>query len=245
MVLGKMNVVETKGIVLSSLKYGDTSLIVRCFTEKSGLKSFIAKGVFTKKKRNVALYFPLNEIDLIYSPKANDQQLVFLKSAQTAYYFQSLHIHPIKSAIVFFLAELLNLVLKAEEHNNDLFQFIKQSLILFDEKNSDFADFHLVFLLNLTHFLGFYPSLENENSTLFDLENGCFTEVNSSINMLNTLETELFKKLLNSQFDLTTKNQFNQQQRNILLDILVRYFQVHTNNFKKPNSLQVLHELFS
>ena len=57
-----MNIIETKGIVLSSLKYGDTSLIVRCYTEKYGIKSFIAKGVFSKKKRNSALYFPLNEI---------------------------------------------------------------------------------------------------------------------------------------------------------------------------------------
>lgn len=240
-----MKVIETKSIVLSSLKYGDTSLIVRCYTEQLGLKSFIAKGVFTKKKRNTSIYFPLNEIDIIYSPKSNDQQLVFLKSAQTAYYYESLHFHPIKSAIVFFLAELLNLILKVEEQNCDLYQFIKQSLILFDEKKEDFADFHLVFLMNLTHFLGFYPNIEKENAILFDLENGFFTETNSSINMLNPIETELFKKLLNTPFDLTTKNHFNQQQRGLLLEILVKYYQIHTNNFKKPNSLQVLHELFS
>jgi Recombinational DNA repair protein (RecF pathway) len=52
-----MKVIETKAIVLSSLKYGDTSLIVRCYTEQLGLKSFIAKGVFSKKKRNTSLYF--------------------------------------------------------------------------------------------------------------------------------------------------------------------------------------------
>ena len=240
-----MKVIETKAIVLSSLKYGDTSLIVRCYTEQLGLKSFIAKGVFSKKKRNTSIYFPLNEIDIAYTPKSNDQQLVFLKSAQTAYYYESLHFHPVKSAIVFFLAELLNLILKAEEHNSDLYQFIKQSLILFDEKIEDFADFHLVFLMNLTHFLGFYPNDDNENAILFDLENGFFSEANSSINMLNPIETELFKKLLNTPFDLTTKNHFNQQQRGLLLEILVKYYQIHTNNFKKPNSLQVLHELFS
>ena len=240
-----MKVIETKAIVLSSLKYGDTSLIVRCYTEQLGLKSFIAKGVFSKKKRNTSIYFPLNEIDIAYTPKNNDQQLVFLKSAQTAYYYESLHFHSVKSAIVFFLAELLNLILKAEEQNSDLYQFIKQSLILFDEKKEDFADFHLVFLMNLTHFLGFYPNDDNEKAMLFDLENGFFSETNSSINMLNPIETELFKRLLNTPFDLTTKNHFNQQQRGLLLEILVKYYQIHTNNFKKPNSLQVLHELFS
>lgn len=240
-----MKEIETKAIVLSSLKYGDTSLIVSCYTEQLGLKSFIAKGVFSKKKRNTALYFPLNEIDIAYKPKSNDQQLVFLKSAQAAYYYESLHFHPVKSAIVFFLAELLNLILKAEEHNEDLYQFIKQSLVLFDEKKEEFADFHLVFLMNLTHFLGFYPNDDNESAQYFDLENGFFSESNSSINMLNPIETQLFKKLLNTPFDLESKNHFNQQQRGLLLEILVKYYQIHTNNFKKPNSLQVLHELFS
>lgn len=240
-----MSIVETKGIILSSLKYGDTSLIVRCYTEQFGLKSFIVKGVFAKKKRNTALYFPLNEIDLIYTSKGNDTQLVFLKSAQTAHYYSSLHSHPVKSAIVFFLAELLGLILKEEEYNQDLYQFIKQSLILFDEKTTDFADFHLVFLLNLSHFLGFYPNSENDNALFFDLENGFFSEKNTSINMLNQVETELLRKLIDVPFDLTTKNQLNQQQRILLLDILIKYYQIHTNNFKNPNSLQVLHDLFN
>ena len=240
-----MNVIETNAMVLSSIKYGDTSLIVRCFTQNHGLKSFIVKGVFSKKKRNTSLYFPLAEIELCYQPKSNDQQLVFLKSAQTAYYYESLHFHPIKSAIIFFLAEILNLVLKEESENQDLYLFIEHSLKEFDQKKEDFADFHLVFLIQLTHFLGFYPNFEEEELPLFDLENGFFTASNSSINMLNAGETVLFKKLLELNFTQESKNIFNQSQRALLLEILVKYFQIHTNNFKKPKSLHVLHELFS
>ena len=99
--------------------------------------------------------------------------------------------------------------------------------------------------MQLTHFLGFYPNLENEESSLFDLENGFFTNSNSSINMLKADETALFKKLLEINFTEASKNTFNQMQRALLLDILVKYYQIHTNNFKKPKSLQVLHELFS
>lgn len=240
-----MKIVETKGIILSSLKYGDTSLIIRCYTQNVGLKSFIAKGVFTKKKRNTSLYFPLAEIDLSFQSKSNEQQLVFLKSAQTAHYYETLHFHPIKSAIVFFLAEILNLVLKEESDNPELYFYIEHSLKEFDQKKDDFADFHLIFLMQLTHFLGFYPNLENEESSLFDLENGFFTNSNSSINMLKADETALFKKLLEINFTEVSKNTFNQMQRALLLDILVKYYQIHTNNFKKPKSLQVLHELFS
>ena len=239
-----MKILETKAIVLSSLKYGDTSLIIRCYTQDFGLKSFIAKGVFTKKKRNTSLYFPLAEIDLSFQPKSNEQQLVFLKSAQTSYYYESLHFHPIKSAIVFFLAEILNLVLKEEADNPELYFYIENSLKEFDQKKDDFADFHLIFLLQLSYFLGFYPNLEIDGN-LFDLENGFFTNSNSSINMLKADETVLFKKLLELHFSEDSKNTFNQSQRSLLLEILVKYYQIHTNNFKKPKSLQVLHELFS
>ena len=239
-----MKILETKAIVLSSLKYGDTSLIIRCYTQDFGLKSFIAKGVFTKKKRNTSLYFPLAEIDLSFQPKSNEQQLVFLKSAQTSYYYESLHFHPIKSAIVFFLAEILNLVLKEEADNPELYFYIEHSLKEFDQKKDDFADFHLIFLLQLSYFLGFYPNLEIDGN-LFDLENGFFTNSNSSINMLKADETVLFKKLLELHFSEDSKNTFNQSQRSLLLEIIVKYYQIHTNNFKKPKSLQVLHELFS
>ncbi len=239
-----MKILETKAIVLSSLKYGDTSLIIRCYTQDFGLKSFIAKGVFSKKKRNTSLYFPLAEIDLSFQPKSNEQQLVFLKSAQTSYYYESLHFHPIKSAIVFFLAEILNLVLKEEADNPELYFYIENSLKEFDQKKDDFADFHLVFLIQLSYFLGFYPNLEIDGN-LFDLENGFFTNSNSSINMLKADETVLFKKLLELHFSEDSKNTFNQSQRSLLLEILVKYYQIHTNNFKKPKSLQVLHELFS
>ena len=239
-----MKILETKAIVLSSLKYGDTSLIIRCYTQDFGLKSFIAKGVFTKKKRNTSLYFPLAEIDLSFQPKSNEQQLVFLKSAQTSYYYESLHFHPIKSAIVFFLAEILSLVLKEEADNPELYFYIENSLKEFDQKKDDFADFHLIFLLQLSYFLGFYPNLEIDGN-LFDLENGFFTNSNSSINMLKADETVLFKKLLELHFSEDSKNTFNQSQRSLLLEILVKYYQIHTNNFKKPKSLQVLHELFS
>ena len=239
-----MKILETKAIVLSSLKYGDTSLIIRCYTQDFGLKSFIAKGVFSKKKRNTSLYFPLAEIDLSFQPKSNEQQLVFLKSAQTSYYYESLHFHPIKSAIVFFLAEILNLVLKEEADNPELYFYIENSLKEFDQKKDDFADFHLVFLIQLSYFLGFYPNLEIDGN-LFDLENGFFTNSNSSINMLKADETVLFKKLLELHFSEDSKNTFNQSQRSLLLEIIVKYYQIHTNNFKKPKSLQVLHELFS
>ena len=135
-------------------------------------------------------------------------------------------------------------MLKEEADNPELYFYIENSLKEFDQKKDDFADFHLVFLIQLSYFLGFYPNLEIDGN-LFDLENGFFTNSNSSINMLKADETVLFKKLLELHFSEDSKNTFNQSQRSLLLEILVKYYQIHTNNFKKPKSLQVLHELFS
>ncbi len=239
-----MKILESKAIVLSSIKYGDTSLVVRCFTARFGLKSFIAKGVFAKKKRNSALYFPLAEIDVAFSHKGTDQSLVFLNSAQTAHYYESLHFHPVKSAIVFFMAEFLSLVLKNEEESEPLYAFLTENLKAFDRKEEHYADFHLIFLLQLSYFIGFYPNLEQDQGVFFDLENGFFTDGKTSINMLNEQETILFKKLLTLDFNQESTNQFNQAQRHLLVELLVKYYQIHTTNFKKPKSLHVLHELF-
>ena len=41
----------TKGIILRSVKYGETSLVVTVFTEMFGLQSYMVNGVRTASKK--------------------------------------------------------------------------------------------------------------------------------------------------------------------------------------------------
>lgn len=237
--------VKTSGFVLSSLKYGETSLILRIYTLDFGLKTFIVKGAFNKKKSS-AIYFPLNELEVNFVQKnAEHQGLIYLKQPQLLSVYQALHFNPVKSTLVMFLAEMLQMALQEEEHNALLYQYIKENLERLDERSENYADFHLWFLMQLTKFLGFYPNEENTYSLYFDLENGVFTDEILGLNILTADETQLWKNLLNVDFRTDDKNRFSQKQRKELLNILVNYYQIHLPNFRKPKSLDVLHEIFS
>jgi DNA repair protein RecO (recombination protein O) len=57
-------------------------------------------------------------------------------------------------------------------------------------------------------------------------------------------ETILFKKLLSLKLGDRTKT-FNANDRQILLKILVEYYAMHLDNFRKPKSIEILRDVFS
>lgn len=234
--------VKTPAIVLSSLKYGDSAKIIKLYTETSGLKSFISNSVYTKHNRKNAVFISLNQIEIIFEEK-NHQNLLYFKEASHAFHYQSLYQNPTKTTIALFLTEILNSVLNEEESNPGLFQFIKNSLIEFDKKQAAFADFHLWFLINLTRYLGFYPNLEND-AHYFDLTNGISTQEIPAGFYITGADLENFENLISLDFLNQTQTVFNQSQRNLLLSTLVRYYELHLADFRKPKSLDVLNSVF-
>ena len=113
----------------------------------------------------------------------------------------------------------------------------------FDSKKINYADFHLWFLLNLTKFLGFYPNY-SENYEFFDLTNGVSTHDFSSGFVIEKEELSLFKKLINLDLNSEETSNFNQNQRKKLLEILIRYYELHISDFRRPKSLEVLYSVF-
>lgn len=234
--------IQTQAIVLSYLKYGDSGLIVKCYTEKSGIESFILKNAFSGRNKKTAVVTILNQIYLIYEIRKN-QNLIFPREITQAYHYKSLNTNPVKTTIVLFLGEILNSVLKEEESNLSLYNFISTCLIEFDSKDSSYADFHLWFLINLTRFLGFYPNLSDDYE-YFDLANGVSTNDYHSGFLIGNEELELFKKIIRLNFFTQKAPEFNQSERKNLLEIIIRYFELHIGDFRRPKSLEVLYRVF-
>lgn len=234
--------IKTPAIVLSSLKYGDSAKIIKLYTETSGLKSFISNSVYTKHNRKNALFTSLNQIEIIFEDK-NNQNLLYFKEVSHAFHYESLYQSPTKTTIALFLSEILNSVLNEEESNRPLFQFIKNSLIEFDKKQTAFADFHLWFLTNLTRYLGFYPNLEND-AHYFDLTNGVSSQEIPSGFYITGTDLQNFEKLISLNFFNQSQTAFSQQQRNLLLSTLVRYYELHLADFRQPKSLEILNQIF-
>jgi len=235
--------VQTKAIVLTALKYGESDLIVKCFTEE-GVKSYLLKRILrTKSKKiNVAYFQPLTQLKLTanHNTKGN---LNSIREARINHVYQSISYNVFKQSIVLFLAETLTHSLFEEERNPELYQYIETALIWLDthEKTSNF---HLLFLLNLTRYLGFYPERKNLDYPCFDLKEGIFTNNKPLNSCVYGEKLILFKSLIGINFDVIGQLGLNSRSRNIMLDILLDYYELHLPAFKKPKSLNVLKEVF-
>jgi DNA repair protein RecO (recombination protein O) len=236
--------VTTKAIVLTSLKYGDTSLIVKAFTHSDGLKSYLLKGVLASKKGKLkAAYFqPLTQLELTASHK-NKGTLETIREVKIVNPYKTLHSDIIKNSLVLFLAEMLSNSIQEEQQDASLYNYLEYSLQWLDN-NEKIANFHLLFLLNLTKFLGFYPEESEGINDYFDLQEGQFIKspsLNPLIENENTIE---FKKLLGINFDALKGIKIAKGNRESLLKSVILYFELHLHGFRKPKSLAVLNAVF-
>lgn len=240
-----MAVVTTKAIVLSTLKYSDSSLIVKSYTQEEGLKSYLIKGILKAKKGGlkIAYFQPLNQLNIVATHR-NKGSLNTIKEAQISYPYKTIYKNIIKQSVVLFLSEVLSHAIKEEEKNNALFEYIETGLVWLD-LHDKVANFHLLFLLNLTRFLGFYPDLTEKEKIGFDLLEGNFTDVTAQKNVIYGNNFYQFNKLLGINFDSIENVSFNKQERQIVLKIIIQYFELHLDGFKKPKSLQILETVFS
>ena len=240
-----MAIVNTKAIVLNSLKYGDTSLIVRCFTLKEGIKTYLIRGVLKAKKGKIkAAYFqPLTQLK-IEANHNNKGNLNSLKEVQILNPYKSIYSNIFKQSIVFFLAEILSNSIQEEEENGSLFSFIEASLIWLDTHDK-ISNFHLLFMLNLSKYLGFYPDFSGADSSYFNLVDGVFTSSSLDKDVLFGDDLNQFKKLLGTTFDSIEVIEFSKRERQQVLGIIIRYFELHLEGFRKPKSLGVLETVFS
>jgi len=237
--------VTTKAIILTSLKYGDTSLIARAFTASDGLKSYLLKGVLSSKKGKLktAYFQPLTQLEIVANHK-NKGTLETIREAKVNYHYQTLHSQITKNAMTQFLADMLSNSIHEEERNQGLFEYIEASLQWLDT-NDEIANFHLHFLINLTRYLGFYPDTDDIDFSYFDLLEGEFMNTPSLNPMLTGENLIFFKKVLGINFDEIHTIRMNKANRHELLKSLVLYFELHLQGFRKPKSLAILNEVFS
>ena len=236
---------KTKAIVISNVKFGESDLIVKCFTLEKGVVSFMLKGIRKSKKGRVrvSLFQPLTllEIEAIYRENKN---LQYLKEVKVDYPLKTLHTDIFKSTIVMFLAEVLKSSIQEEEKNERLFQFLKESLIYLDQVDS-IKNFHLHFIVKLTSFLGFSPDQSSTDFPYFDMLNGVFQLKEYNTYSFNNTNSVLLKELIKLENYGGAENlKLNQERRKSFLDFMMLYYELQLQGFRKPKSLEVLQQLF-
>lgn len=237
--------VTTKALVISALKYGDADLIVRAYTFSDGLKTYMLKGVLKSKKGRfkASLFQPLTQLEIVANHR-NKGSMEYLREAKLSHSYINLHTHVVKLAMTMFLSEILKNSIQEEEANEALFNYLESSLNFLDEANQ-VGNFHLLFLLKLTGHLGFYPEASQQELPYFNLLEGKFENEKSNNYSLENDNLQVLRQLLGTNFDKITDIKLNQQSRKNFLNVLLLYYELHIEGFKKPRSLSVLNEIFS
>jgi DNA repair protein RecO (recombination protein O) len=145
---------------------------------------------------------------------------------------------------VLFLSEVLANSIQEEEQNLALYEYLETAFIWLD-LHDKVTNFHLLFLLNLTGFLGFYPDTLEIHKKGFDLLEGTFSDSIHEKNVISNNDFYQFKKLLGIIFDTLENVAYSKDERQLVLQVIIQYFKLHLDNFRDPKSLQVLETVFS
>ena len=238
---------QSRAIVLRQIKYSETSLILKIYTEKEGLLSFIAKGVRGKKgKLRSAQFQPLNLIDLCYreARKSELRQIIDLKVIDP---FTDLPFNPVKRTIAIFIAELIHNAIKEQEPNLKLFEFLYNSIHWIDLSKQSYGNFHLLFMIKFTKYLGFYPMLEgHKEAQYFDLQQGVFSGVRpQNTHYIDSEELNAWKQLVNAKLESNNGLIFSNTLKRKLLQTMMLYYKLHLIHFKELNSHYILQSVFN
>lgn len=173
-------------------------------------------------------------------------QLQKLRDVRLATPFTTIPFHPHKLAITLFIAEFLYYALRSEQRNEPLFDYITNSIQWLDSQTDRFANFHLVFLMRLSRFLGFYPNLDDyEAGDYFDLRESVFCNTPPiHRDLLHPSEAEKLQLMMRMDYPTMHLFKLSHQERDRLLEVAVVYYRLHLPNFPELKSLAVLEQLF-
>ncbi|MFM2363850.1 MAG: repair protein RecO [Bacteroidota bacterium] len=242
---------HTKGIVLRTVKYAETSVVVTIYTELFGIQTYLVNGVRTHSKTSAgkaAQLQPAAILDLIVYH--NDlKNLQRIKEIKWAHLYTSLFNNVLKNAVALFMVELLQKTIKQPEQNADLFYFIEDSFLHLDNCQADITgNYPLFFALHLSGFFGFRLSDEyNETLPVLDLQEGVFvTDHPHHTYYLDPPYSIITSELLKTQQPADLQEiKLNHQTRRILLNAYQTFYALHVPDFGTMKTLPVLQAVFS
>jgi DNA repair protein RecO (recombination protein O) len=224
---------KTTGIVLSYLKYKETSIIVKIFTRELGLKSYLINGVRSQGKGSkMALYQPLTLLDLVVYDKEN-AGLQRISEAKLIFPQRLIPFDFSRTGVALFMTEVISRSIYENYQNEYLFDFLEESIRTLDQEELNLANYLIVFLLEKAKFLGFGPEeasvflSESKNQPFFGDE---YQEVEA---YLSQLLAEGYGSEARIHSGLRRK----------LLDFLLDYYNEHLDNPSPLKSLAVLRQL--
>lgn len=240
-------IVKSRGIILRSLKYGETSLILDIYSEGYGLNSYIVGGVRNKKTKTSAGSLQIMSIVDFVAYHKNIKTLYRIKEINTAVPYARIPFEIMRSSVGTFMVEMLKNILKENEENPELFEFIYDWFTYLDSTSYSVNNLHILFMLQLAEKIGVQPRDNySVNNSIFDLKEGQFvkTAPNHSLH-LDSLSSEILYDFMMEEKETVHELTCNNAIRRILLDKLIRFYQLHVDSVKEVHSHLILNEILS
>ncbi len=229
---------KTRGIVIHYLKFKESSIIVKVYTEALGIQTYIINGVRSRKAKNnkIAFFQPLTLLEMVVYHRPHREQINRIAEIKCAYPFQSIPFDMKKTGIAMFMAEVMQKSLKEEGENTLMFNFLWEQIKILDQQASNYENSHLFFLIRLSAFLGFAPAQGaellqqvEEHKTLL-LDTASYAQLKTALNEL--VNTEDIRAL-----------QIPFLLRSLVIDCLIDFYKLHVANFDELKSLSVMREM--
>lgn len=237
---------KTRGIVLHSIPYNDKYSIIYMYTEAFGRASYLVSRSRGKKTAvSKALFMPLSVVEMEVE-HMNKRDLHRIRETKLCYPLTELFCNPVKNVLALFLSEFLFRVVKETEPDSRLFDYLYEAIRLLEYAEKGVANFHLVFLLRLLHYLGVYPNSESYvPGWYFDMLNGVFVDrIPMHRHYLNREESLIFARLLKISFENMSLYSFSRQDRVGVINRIIEYYRLHLPEFPEIKSLSVMQSLF-
>lgn len=226
---------KTRGVALSYIRYRESSIIAKIYTEVFGIQTYIVNGVRSNKSKTnkIALFQPLTLLDMVVYHKNKDDTVHRISEIKCYAPFQTLPYDVMKSSLALFVTEILGKTLREEESNQPLFQFIEDSVLFLDEAGKSFENFHIQFLMQLAAYLGF--GIE----TIKDLENEL--KQNRYPLVSDPIEMNAADRLLMYEYGVEVG--LDRNRRIQILEKLLVFYKIHIDSLGEIKSLEVLREV--
>ncbi len=238
---------KCKAIVIKCIDYSETSVILKCFTDVYGMQSYLINGVRKNKgsiRPSQLQPLTLLELEAYHQQNKNLQRIKELKCAPLLH---EVHFNMVKSAIGMFMAEVIYRSVKEENQtDNNLFDYLYNTIQILDMEQEKVANFPVFFLVNLCRYLGFYPKV-NSNGTAtmgFNFKDGIFEPYDDKSPFQFDLVTgKLLLELIKCNYQQQKEMPIQAAQRKQLTNGLITYYNQHLSGFSNMRSHEILAEV--
>ena len=243
---GTLKTYKARGIVLNSLKYGDSAMVVHLLTDALGRQSYMVQGVRSSRGRGskLALFQPMFALEF-EGLTSSRQQMHRFREVQSGIVLQRMPFDVRRSTIALFMAEVLYRLVKESEPDSQLFDFVWESIGALDSMEEGVANFHLWFLANLSRLLGFRPGNDYTPGAWFDIREGLYSVVRPAHPGVMTQEcASLLDRMLSCDVRRLGDVGLNRDRRSEFLNAMLAYFGYHLDAISAVQSVRILKEVF-